>query len=176
VAKSKKAVKSMKCPKGHELPRTVRGGAQCTPLDCADDVKALVKKGEVPVAIVPSEDSDDEALKERRKIEIRKTQLAARRGVVELPEGLEGEAAEKWADKKIVELLPLAVSELEYQLKYGSDEQRERATAKVLDANGRGKAEKAVGANQQIIINFPGGQAALPWAQRVDPKKVGDGQ
>jgi hypothetical protein len=163
--------KTISCPKGHPLPRKVKGGAQCTPLDCADEVKALAVIPERNVAAAPGEDED--AVKEQRKLALRKSQLIARREIVPIPEGLEGEGAEKWADKRIVDLLPVAVAEIEYQLKFGSDEQRERAASKIMDANGRGKQEKSVGSNQQIIINLPAG-AQLPWAQRVtnpDEKK-----
>lgn len=92
----------------------------------------------------------------------------ARRKLLGFPEGkLEGADAEEWADKKIVEMLPLAVAELEFQLKYGDDEQRAKAANKVLDATGRGKRENGAGAVAPIIMIQSGAAFQLPWVKDV---------
>lgn len=163
------------CPKGHKLPNRTKTG-RCTPLYCATETKKeskeIVKKyvGE----LAPLDTDEDTGDKARKLIAMRKSQREARREVIEAPD-LGGEEAEKWADEKIVTLLPKAVAELEYQLEYGSDEQRERAANKVLDANGRGKQDKAgAGSAPIILLNVQPGQ--VPWAKRVDrvPETLSD--
>lgn len=94
--------------------------------------------------------------------------LAARRAFLKVPTGLTGADAEAYADKKLVDLLPFAVAEYEYQLLFGDEGQRERAAAKILDATGRGKREASAQANSPIIIVNAGGNAgvqSLPWVQ-----------
>lgn len=93
--------------------------------------------------------------------------LAARRQFAKLPFHLTGVEAENWADKRLVELLPDAVAELQYQLQLGDDGMRERAAARILDANGRGKKDNGnQGGNPIIII----GGVTLPWAQPAKAK------
>ena len=162
-----------KCPKGHKLPRVTKKG-QCTPLDCADDAKekvvSIVKKEKAPPPVVFDDEDEDELADSRKKLKLRASQREARRELIPAPE-LEGTDAENWADQKIVKLLPKAVAELEYQLEYGSDEQRERAANKILDATGRGKTERGgAGTAPIILLNMAPGQ--VPWAQRVDKKDL----
>lgn len=94
---------------------------------------------------------------------------AARMAVMEVPPGLEGTAAEDWADKRLLSLLPLAVAEVEAQLKFGDASQRERAADKVMAATGRGKREAAHNSAPTIIYIAQGeggsGRVAVPWSQ-----------
>lgn len=158
------------CPNGHTLPRVTARG-QCTPLHCVGDERAKV----TDVALVPAKKKEAPARESARdgdygdKLAMRATQKDARRELVPVPVELEGEAAEKWADEKIVKLLPRAVAEIEFQLEYGSDEQRERAANKILDATGRGKTERgSAGSAPIILLNMT--PSSLPWAQRVEKK------
>lgn len=69
-----------------------------------------------------------------------------------------------WADKRGVQLLPLAIAEKEFMLKYGNDEQRERAADKVLAMNGRLNREGTVSGGAAIILNISGAGLQLPYA------------
>lgn len=92
-----------------------------------------------------------------------------------MPQGLTGTEAEQWADRRMVELLPMAIAEFEYLLRYGDEAQRERAASKVLDANGRGKREAMMGGSQPIIILTGVNPSSVPWAQ-TRPAQVIDVQ
>jgi hypothetical protein len=92
--------------------------------------------------------------------------------LAEVPDGISGEEAEKWADARLVKNLPVAVAEIEFNLRYGDDAQRERAAQKVLDATGRGKGEKGNTGTSPILIVNMGGGLSLPWRT----EKVVDGE
>jgi hypothetical protein len=161
--------KMTKCPNGHKLPNHTKRG-QCTPLYCAEETPKPAKKPrEADLATAPPTPTDIAAVanaEAREKLAIKKGQYEAWRELVPVPEGLKGADAEKWADDKLTELLPQAVAHLEKDMKFGSDEQQAKARDKILDATGRGKVEKAVGANQVIVI---GNLAGLPWAKAQKP-------
>lgn len=101
------------------------------------------------------------------------------------PLDLKGDAAEKWADSQLTELLPLAVAELKDTLMHsGSRKERMEAAKQVLDSTGRGKSERAVQNTPAIVINLGGGANLTPWrtingeVQREstsDGRAVGDG-
>ena len=124
VAEGARAVDNaqLTCPTGHKLPHD-----PCTPLFCGamnplkgnesteSKEKRIVKLGEQDLAL------------ETGRISRAKQRLGARRGALSIPEGLEGSAAVEYVEKKLDSLLPDAVAEWEFQLLYGSDEQRERA-------------------------------------------------
>lgn len=96
--------------------------------------------------------------------------LAARRAFLQVPDGLNGEDAEAWADAKLTTLLPDAVADLEYDLKLGDDGQRRHARDRILDATGRGKRENGVGGAQPIIILTGGAVQNPPW--KKEPKVI----
>lgn len=78
-----------------------------------------------------------------------------------------------WADKRGVQLLPLAIAEKEFMLKFGNDEQRERAADKVLAMNGRLNREGTVSGGAAIILHIGGeGGLQLPYA----PKRLVEGE
>lgn len=180
------------CPKGHRLPRRTAKGActpvACAgtgenfiagrkhqkpsaekiadnekrvrqakkTLEAAPVEAALTVKVQNEVAATDEEKALTEVygtLKRRHVIKM---------AMLEAPVGLTGEAAEQHADAKLVALLPAAVGELEWMLKYGDDKQRENAAKQVLDSTGRGKREVAGASTPSIVINLSPG-AALPW-------------
>lgn len=93
--------------------------------------------------------------------------LDARMRVLRVPSKLTGEKAEEWADSRLTELLPLAIADLEWKLRFGSDAQKERASQRVLDATGRSKSEKNNFPTAPIITINMGG-ASLPWNRPPD--------
>jgi hypothetical protein len=105
-----------------------------------------------------------EAVDEIRKAAFGFTRTHARMKMLKVPEGLKGDAAEQWADARMVELLPLAVADIEYDLIAGSPDQRAKARQQVLDATGRSKREAAAGTTAPIVM-LVGSVAQVPWAQ-----------
>lgn len=81
----------------------------------------------------------------------------------------EKEVAE-WAEKKKVELLPFAMSDVEIALKFGTNEERAAARKEVLQMNGFGARESNPAQNAAIVVNLNGVQ--LPFM----PKRLTDAQ
>lgn len=172
------------CPAGHRLPHKTNAG-QCSPIHCAGVAKSqrrkIEAKKQVEVGLAPSQEAalasielaedEERATKAQKRYQMRKRYLNA-------PEKLNGAAAEEWADQKLVELLPEAVVDIEWDLKYGNDSERQAARKQVLDATGRGKREGGGGGTQPIImlVGQGVGPGAQPWLQRVEVKKVGSGE
>lgn len=141
-----------------------------TPEQQVEELQLAAKES---VALATPDDSETEAriLRAKRKYELKAKHQA-------VPEGLEGAAAEEWADKKLVDLLPAAVADVEWDLKYGDDAERQAARKQILDATGRGKREQGGGGSQPIImlVGAGVGPGAQPWLQRVEPKKIDGGE
>lgn len=98
--------------------------------------------------------------------------FATRMAMMKAPTGLSGPEAEQWADRKMVEFLPLAAVAVGYNLKFGDSKERIEAARIVLDATGRSKREIAGGTQPLLILNFGGGQVSLPWSQGANAKVV----
>jgi len=100
-----------------------------------------------------------------------------RKQLAKLPDGLKGDEALKWAQEKMVDLLPEAVANIAHDLRYGTDRQREAATDRVLRANGMDKRDANAGMGGQglIVLNLNQGAETVPWLQRMQaPKLDGD--
>lgn len=177
------------------LPHQTQAG-QCSPIHCAGVTDSQKKKRKKKAAevfntgakqvhvehglaakqeerVVALEDAEEETRLTRAQ-----KRHAMKQKALGVPEKLEGAAAEEWADKRLVELLPSAVADVEWDLKYGDDAQRANARKQVLDATGRGKREMGGGGSQPIImlVGTGVGPGAQPWLQRVDPKKIPGGE
>lgn len=158
----------MNCPKGHKLPNTAEFG-QCTPLYCGGDKDDTASIGKVKKAkarkvrkVPPTEGAL--TLPDNNEDEIAVRSARSRQDFVKMPQDLEGAAAEAWADAKMVNLTPLALAELEYQLVLGDNDERWRAAKQVLESTGRGKKEQSVnGASPILIIN--GAALIKPWSK-----------
>lgn len=169
-----------KCPGGHELPFKGPTG-DCTPVRCsmtsrqraarketkgekkvivalpAKAVDALLKV-DAPAPLAIDDDSDD------RRQALAAKQYEKWRQFIGVKDDLQGDEAEKWSDAKLTNLLPVAVAQVESDLKYGSPEQRARAADKILNANGRGKRDPITASAPPIVINMVNG-GDLPWRQ-----------
>jgi hypothetical protein len=128
-------------------------------------------KGDDETVVLAKNTAKDSKVDEMVRIGKGAGRFAARLSALGTPTGLQGVEAEKWADSKLVEMLPLAVAEVEYQLKFGDDAQREKAAGKVLDATGRGKKEQQGNSAPTIILVGAGTGGALnyPWMKRATP-------
>ena len=162
-----------KCPAGHTLPNRTDTGS-CTPLYCGAEngVEGTISLlGEMKVAKASRDFVAQGKLAKGVPKKVKGVDaLAVARGrfnqklaLAEVPDGISGEEAEKWADARLVKNLPVAVAEIEFNLRYGDDAQRERAAQKVLDATGRGKGEKGNTGTSPILIVNMGGGLSLPW-------------
>lgn len=203
------------CPKGHKLPHegctplycrdAPTKGVAPSPLKAlgkapparrkpksgiaAEQEKAVEK---VLAAVPQGADRQNETLdefkrKQAEKIGKRVAERAMRLALVKMPEGLSGAEAEEWADKKTLELLPVAIAQIEYDLLYGDDGQRREAARDILDMTGRRRRDAAGAAPPTIVLNL-GGSSLMPWeknekvttgtATRIEAQKApadGDG-
>lgn len=157
-----------KCPEGHTLPHKFNG-VRCTPLACGQLSKgrAISQAGAVNNLKIRDEKEELKFIERNAKKDaaFAQTRLTVRNSMVEQPpEGLDTAEAEEWTQKKMVALLPAAVAELEYQLKFGDDRQRMDAARDVLDANGMRKRDAITASGQTIVLNI----ANLPWSPVVN--------
>lgn len=176
---------SLRCPRNHKLPHKTPSG-ECTPVYCAAVTRGQSKewrsgaearttsttkkvKAEVKSLIVADEAraaaqvAEEPALAEEiEATRLMKQQHRFKMDALEIPHGLEGEEAEQFADKRLVKLLPAAIGELEWMLKFGDEKQRQDAAKQVMDSTGRGKRELAGASTPSIIINLSPGMS-LPW-------------
>lgn len=91
--------------------------------------------------------------------------FAIRQAFLKIPKAMDNEKAEEWAQSKAVELLPTALGEVEFRLKFGTDDQRYEAAKDVLDMNGMRKRDAINSGGNTIILNL--GPNGTPWAKKV---------
>lgn len=144
------------CPNGHKV-RSKFGGKMCSGISCGKDRADKIKAERVALGALVKVAERDRPYDDRRRL-------------AKLPEGLKGDEATKWAQEKLIELLPEAVASVAFDLRYGTDKQRETATDRVLKANGLDRRD-APSATQGglIVLNLGQGPQAekVPWLQRM---------
>lgn len=190
-----------RCPKGHQLPHRTNKGI-CTAVFCAgassgapskkksrrtevvelreEVIGAATQPIDAPTApntaLAPVDsDLDTHELTEvANRITKAKTRHQARMAYVKLPVFKDQKEIELHVEAKKMELLPLALADVEYQLKLGDAQEREKARKEVLDMTGHGKQDGKSGpSTPQIIIIGAGTDAqSLPWVRRVDPSTL----
>lgn len=161
------------CPRGHELNRRGPFG-MCTPVRCADpgEVGEDARGRKPPKAIVPPKpEAGIEKFSQEVEVAIEAAQL--RRRVGGLVANLAGGEAEAHVARRLMDLTPIALAELEYQLMTGKDDTRMKIAMDVLDRAGFGKKGDTSGAGGPVII-IQGGAPKLPWAPPVDGEVVKD--
>lgn len=144
------------CPKGHPAGQAFKGN-RCSRKSCGQiraAEKALNPRPKPIATVAPAELAS-----------LKRSQLAG------LPEGLEGEAATEWAQKKIVALLPKAVAQIDYDLHFGSDSVKSLAADKILKANGMDRKEAMADAGRPTIILNIGSDTKAPWLERMKVNK-----
>lgn len=149
------------CPKGHPV-RTRYGRRQCSQMRCGEDAQAEAG----------SQDIDLDAL---AKTDPKESEFQSRLQLAKVPKGLTGDAAVKWSQEKMVDLLPEAVANLAHDLRYGNEKARAAATEKVLAANGLDKKDAGAQGQHGLIILQLGTDSAkqenIPWLQRLSKPK-----
>lgn len=123
---------------------------------------ALVAPPESPQVAVP------EALQAAQDTHEWKMGLVGGRGV----SGKSEDEIKKWADRRAVEMLPMVIADLHFDLKYGDNKARAEARDRILDMHGLRKREAAAGNHATIVLNLGGAEGALkqslPWLSRSD--------
>jgi hypothetical protein len=141
-----------KCPNDHTLPYAI-DGLECSAAQCASAIEPV----DAPSPALSTEEkqfSNEVARAQRGE--------KYRRELVPVPEGLTGADADDFVERRITELQPVAIAEMERQLRYGNDAERDKASRFLLDAGGHGKKDRlGVGANM-IVINMGGGNGGNP--------------
>lgn len=163
-----------RCPKNHALPhRTNRGN--CTPLFCAGSASGtagLAKKEAKELKTQDLGDVDDAELEVvSRRIAAASTRHKARMAYVKTPETfVDPKEREKWIEDKKQELVPIALADIEFSLKLGDQQEREKARKDVLDMTGHGKRDGGGGSTSPLIIlaGVTGNLGDNPWVRRVD--------
>jgi hypothetical protein len=92
---------------------------------------------------------------------------AVRRKLLKVPKLEDEKQLETYVGKKLLELAPEALAQMEWDLKLGDDRARSEAAREILDRAGFGKGEKKDQLNAPIVIINPGAvMSQLPWVQR----------
>lgn len=85
---------------------------------------------------------------------------------------LTAEEASAYVDNKLNALLPSAIAQMEFNLRYGDDKQKTEAAKYVLEAKGFSKKETA-NTPQSIIVLAPGfDMRQLPWLKRDAKEEI----
>lgn len=151
------------CPKGHQTGTAFGGGRRCSAKSCGKERYELALKEEAKPFVPKMDPTEVEYLK--------------RKALARIPEeALGDDQATEWAKGKLTQMLPEAVAQVQWDLRYGSDKVRSEAAQKVLAANGMDKREAAVTrVTPQIIVNIGTGDTKAPWLERLkrDVKKEG---
>lgn len=140
------------CPKSHPVGTTFKGN-RCSRKSCGQ-LRAAEKALNPPVRAIATVSAAEQAALKRAAL-------------VGLPEGLEGEAATEWAQKKVVALLPTAVAQIAADLHFGSDSVKSAAADKILRANGMDRKEAMADAGRPTIILNIGTDSKAPWLERM---------
>lgn len=152
----KEAKAPAQCPKGHPT-RTQFGEYFCSKARCGEDMQATYGPTTLNLDELAAKPTAEVAFEHRKQL-------------AKLPDGLTGDAATKWAQEKMVDLLPEAVANVAYDLRYGTDRQREAATDRVLKANGMDKRDTnaSQGGQGLIVLNLTAeATSGVPWLQRL---------
>ena len=165
--RSRARLSPSKCPSGHKLPRE-----GCSPLYCVDAGEVLPPSTALSKASPKRSTEASEAEREAKDaLSFALARENARRAVVPAP-NLEGGAAEEYVEAKKVALLPVAMAEIETQLRFGDDKARMEAARDVMRMNGMLNRDAPTGVTPTIVINM-GDKPQLPWLQRANDGKEG---
>lgn len=165
-----------RCPEGHALPHRTskgnctamfcmgKGGKAKSPAKAKKETALAVKGGFTDLAIIDVPEMEEAS----SKIAKADTRHRARMAFTKTPEVFESEKVrEEWIETKKQELVPLALADIEYSLKLGDQQEREKARKEVLDMTGHGKKESASQQTPLIIITGAPSSGQMPWVRRI---------
>jgi hypothetical protein len=126
--------------------------------------------------VFPATDAASKAAREGGKVEeLEQLQVlaaqagryAARKRLFPVPAFTDEKQAAGFVEKRLMELAPEAVAQLEYDLKMGDGKARTDAAKDILDRAGFSKSDREGKAQAPVIIINPEAvMAQLPWARR----------
>lgn len=149
-----------KCPKGHDTGTQI-DGHKCSQRKCGEDkareAKLHIKAGALDLDALAAANPAEASYQQRMEL-------------VNKPRNLSADEAKAWAETKLQELLPEAVANIAWDLRYGTGKAQSDAVDRVLKANGMDKRDTGyVGTGGTIILNIGSGpsEAKIPWLERV---------
>jgi hypothetical protein len=169
------------CPDGHRLPfRT--GNGHCTPMYCSDPEAKQSENEESTEAVRDllkqanaQEQEDSVTKREKKHISFMERKLRVRLKALGVPETEDPEEIEKWADKRMVQMLRVAVGQVEERLRWGRDHQQWEAAQQVLASTGRGRREAILQSQApMVLVVAQPGMENLPYLRRVAPTGTSD--
>lgn len=199
----------MKCPNGHDVGAFV-GKVACGPDFCGENLqswnpettkapKQQRKKTELPIPYVEvnktvretskalkreglPQDLTDEAAAEIERMKKAIGKYEAHRAFLKIPDisKMTTEEAKDWVSKKIDALLPEALARVEYNLKLGDEQAKDKAAYELLDRGGFGRKDGGGLPGAPIIIQVaqPDGTTTTTTTYKpswmVDAKKEPD--
>lgn len=164
-------------------------GGQCTELVCSEHFKQVkdrsTRKGAKAKAKIASIENAVAHNREKfvekgtslvsgiehipTEMEDKLSDLVTRLKSAGVPANLTPDQLPNWSKDKLLSMLPEALAELHWQLRFGTAKERGDAVDRVLDANGLRKKEGSTGAGGMVVLNI-GGNAqleAVPWLKRA---------
>lgn len=102
--------------------------------------------------------------KSKRAIDLAEQRRALREKLVPVPKFKDTKESEEWTQRKIVEMAPVALAEIEYQLLYGDNSERIAAARDFMDSNGLRRRDALQGGGNTIILQM---SSAVPWQQQL---------
>jgi hypothetical protein len=171
----------LQCPGGHAVGTKWERRA-CTELTCAEKppvpltsradakAKAIVELPPQPKGRRLSAEEVPAELKTRHELFLERVKVAG------LPATLAGEKAVQWSQEKLTEMLPEAVANIQWDLRYGTAKERADATEAVLKANGVAQKEAAQGSAPTIVFHLGDSIKDVPFLQRAADGKKASGK
>lgn len=95
--------------------------------------------------------------------ELRLTRLKA----VRAKRNLTGDEAVEWGKQRLQDLVPEAVADLQFALRFGSTKERADARERILKANGLADKEAPQGQGGTVILNLGGNLEDAPFLKRA---------
>lgn len=95
--------------------------------------------------------------------ELRTTRLKA----VRAKKNLSGDEAVEWGKQRLMDMVPEAVADLQFSLKYGTAKERAEARERVLRANGLADKEAPSASGGMVILNLGGSLEDTPFLKRA---------
>lgn len=156
------------CPMGHALPyRSIYG--YCSERACIEQLGAALAE-EAAARAEDGPEAKEPAQVALESIAGLNPMMVARDEALGYASGLGGLNPTAFTAKRIEELAPRALAELEHQLLTGTESVRRDIAKDVLDRAGHSKKTDAAGfGGPVIVINHSG---PLPWTQTPKPEVV----
>lgn len=165
----------MKCPKGHDIG-TDWGGRKCSAITCAEAEPRFLKAVDSALAKDKDKDKDGGSTLARINKRDAPTGIDAdihgtyvdRMAAAGLKVQLRGDEAVRWGQEKLTSMLPEAVAQLQWDLRYGTPKVRSDAIQTVLRANGVAQKEAASGNAPTIVLHLGDSANAHPFLRRIN--------